>query len=196
MGEQTAPADAPRRLGRGEDRGRRPDRDPPQRPRLDVADRETWTVTNHHPDGSLTVTDAGARNLPAGYVHQWVELAYATIVYGAQGETVHTAHLLVGERTGASSACVGMSRGRDHNTAHIVAETVADARRQWIEVFSCDRADLGPTHAARLAAGDVERYGPKPPHRPPVIPRPHNADQEAATGCAAPAGTTGHQAPQ
>jgi hypothetical protein len=165
-------------------------------PGLDVADRETWTVTNHHPDGSLTVTDAGARNLPAGYVHQWVELAYATIVYGAQGETVHTAHLLVGERTGASSACVGMSRGRDHNTAHIVAETVADARRQWIEVFSCDRADLGPTHAARLAAGDVERYGPKPPHRPPVIPRPHNADQEAATGCAAPAGTTGHQAPQ
>ena len=73
-----------------------------------------------------------------------------------------------------------MTRGRDHNIAHLVAETVADARRQWIEVFSRDRADLGPTHTARLAAEDVERYGPKPPRRPPAIPPPHNADQEAA----------------
>jgi len=150
-------------------------------PGLDVANRETWTVTRHGQDGSLDVNGrTGTRNLPAAYVHQCVELAYATTVYGAQGETVHTAHLLVGKHTGASSAYVAMTRGRDHNTAHLVADTIDDARRQWIEVFGRDRADLGPTHAARLAAEDVERYGPTAPRRPPAIPPPHNADQEAA----------------
>ena len=53
-----------------------------------------------------------------------------------------------------------MTRGRDHNTAHLVAESLEDARRQWIDVFARDRADLGPAHAARLAADAVDRYGP------------------------------------
>ena len=34
-----------------------------------------------------------------------------------------TAHVLVGDHTGAASAYVGMTRGRDHNTAHLVAPT-------------------------------------------------------------------------
>jgi exodeoxyribonuclease V alpha subunit len=32
-------------------------------------------------------------------------------------------------------------------------------------VFSRDRADLGPRHAARTAAQDIERYGPQAPPR-------------------------------
>ena len=56
-----------------------------------------------------------------------------------------------------------MTRGRDRNTAHLVADTLDEARAQWIEVFSRDRADLGPAHAAAVAEEAIERYGPKAP---------------------------------
>ena len=118
-------------------------------------------------DGSLLVTGrAGQRALPAEYVREHVELAFTTTAYGAQGETVDSAHFALGETTGAASAYVGMTRGRHHNTAHLVAESVDDARSQWVDVFSRDRADLGPRHAAQRAADDIDRYGPNAPSRP------------------------------
>jgi len=153
---------------------------------LGVANRETWTVTALGDDGSLTVareaspetrtqagtqagtqggTQAGTqvrrgeRVLPAAYVRQHVELAYARTVYGAQGDTVDRAHFVLGEQTGAASAYVAMTRGRDANTAHLVAESLEDARDQWVGVFSRDRADLGPSRAAARAGEDLERYG-------------------------------------
>jgi exodeoxyribonuclease V alpha subunit len=137
-------------------------------PDTGVANRETWTVTGTHhgtQHGGLTVVgEAGRRILPAAYVGEHVELAYATTTYGAQGTTVPTCHVSVGDHTGASSAYVGMTRGQQHNTAHLVAPTLREARDQWIEAFSRDRADLGPNHAARLAAEEVDRHGPTAPH--------------------------------
>ena len=134
---------------------RRNDRD------LAVANRDTWTVARIGDDGSLLVTGrAGRRALPAEYVHEHVELAFATTAYGAQGETVGSAHLALGEATGAASAYVGMTRGRHRNVVHLVAESVDDARSQWVDVFNRDRADLGPRHAAERAADDIDRYGP------------------------------------
>jgi hypothetical protein len=128
-------------------------------PGIEVANRDTWTVTSVHRDGSVTVTgDRGERVLPADYVRQHVELGYASTVHGVQGETAATAHLAVGEHTSAASAYVGMTRGRNDNTAHPIAESVDDAREQWVAVFSRDRADLGPAHAAELAAREAERY--------------------------------------
>lgn len=134
---------------------RRNDRD------LGVANRDTWTVTGIGEYGSLCVTGrAGQRELPADYVREHVELAFTTTAYGAQGETVDSAHFALGETTGAASAYVAMTRGRHHNIAHLVTESVDDARSRWVEVFSRDRADLGPRHAARRAADDIDRYGP------------------------------------
>lgn len=142
---------------------RRNDRD------LGVANRDTWTVTGLGQDGSLTVAGGtGQRWLPAAYVQEHVELAYATTIHGAQGETVHQAHLLLGETTGAAAAYVAMTRGRDRNTAHLVADTIGDARKQWIVTFNRDRADLGPRHAARAASQATDRYGPNAPRRHPV----------------------------
>jgi hypothetical protein len=150
-------------------------------PTLGVANRDAWTVSKIERSGDaageLTVVGAaGTRRLPVGYVHDHVELAYATTVYGAQGETVATCHLLVGEHTSASSAYVAMTRGRERNVAHLVAATPEEARQQWIEVFNRDRADLGPAHAALRAADDIERYGPRATIRHanawPAIPRP------------------------
>jgi len=137
---------------------RRNDRD------LRVANRDTWTIATIGDDGALALRGRrGARVVPAAYARDEVELAYATTVYGAQGETTGEGHVALGEHTSASSAYVGMTRGRVNNIAHLVAANIDDARRQWDEVFSRDRADLGPGHAARRAAADVERYAP---HRP------------------------------
>jgi conjugative relaxase-like TrwC/TraI family protein len=154
------PGEAITRRGEGVGLGdrvatRRNDRD------LAVANRDTWTVAGIGEDGSLLVAGrAGQRALPAEYVREHVELAFATTAYGAQGETVDSAHLALGETTGAASAYVGMTRGRHRNTAHLVAKSLDDARSQWVEVFSRDRADLGPRRAAERAADDIDRYGP------------------------------------
>lgn len=147
---------------------RRNDRD------ADVANRELWTVEFCR-EGSLTVVgDAGRRVLPRDYVRRDVELAYATTAYGAQGATVSESHVLVGEHSGAASAYVGMTRGRTRNVAHVVAESIDDARRQWCDVFGRDRADLGPAHAREAAAEAIDRYGPTKPRyarRPAPAPR-------------------------
>ncbi|WP_170977791.1 MobF family relaxase [Blastococcus sp. CCUG 61487] len=189
---------------------RRNDRD------LEVANRDTWTVTAVGRRGGLLVTAGTAtgdvsrgdvtpagtrvRVLPADYVTQHVELAYASTAYGVQGDTVPAAHVVIGDQTGAASAYVGMTRGRLSNTAHLVAADVAEARAQWIAVFGRDRADLGPGHAAGLAAReaardrqDRSRYRtaaarPRPVAPVPSVPRPE-AERRApslARGGAAP----------
>jgi exodeoxyribonuclease V alpha subunit len=139
-------------------------------PDLQVANRQTWTVTGIGEDGSLILHDPHQHGrdaeIPADYATQFVELVYATTVHGAQGETVESAHVLIGEHTGASSAYVAMTRGRGDNVAHLVAENGDDARRQWVEVFCRDRADLGPAHARRQAIDGIERYGPAWSRRP------------------------------
>ncbi|ADB74711.1 ATP-dependent RecD-like DNA helicase [Geodermatophilus obscurus DSM 43160] len=144
---------------------------------LGVANRDLWTVTAVSPHGNLAVTPAradasnvtptgvtpagsGERVLPADYVVSHVELAYASTAHGVQGDTVAAAHVVVGEHTGAAAAHVGMTRGRTANVAHLVADDLDEARKQWITVFDRDRADLGPAHSAELAATEAARYVP------------------------------------
>ncbi|KRE60041.1 hypothetical protein ASG78_15050 [Nostocoides sp. Soil756] len=133
-------------------------------PDLGVANRDRWAVTAVETDGSLTVHGRrGTRHLPADYVQDHLELAYATTVHGAQGDTVPEAHFLLDDTTAAAAAAyVAMTRGRQTNTAHLVADTLQDARAQWVETFGRDRADLGPAHATQQAAEDIDRYGPQP----------------------------------
>jgi len=131
---------------------------------LGVANRDTWTVTGVAPDGVVTLSgEHGARTLPAGYVRAHVELGYASTVHGVQGDTTATAHSVIGVQSSAASAYVGMTRGRDANVAHLVADDLDEAREQWVAVFARDRADLGPAHAAELAAAEAARYAA---HRP------------------------------
>lgn len=128
---------------------------------LGVANRDTWAVTGLRDDGTMHLCGtAGARQVPYSYASRDVELAYASTVYGAQGQTTRAAHLVLGEHTGAASAYVAMTRGRQSNTAHLVAEDLDDARQQWALVFARDRTDLGPAHAAGLAAEEAAKYEP------------------------------------
>ncbi|SDE33003.1 MobF family relaxase [Nocardioides lianchengensis] len=134
----------------------------------DVANRETWTITHISEGGAVSLAGGrGERVLPADYAGRHLALAYATTAYGAQGETVTEAHLSISDSTDAASAYVAMTRGCRANTAHLVADNVDDARRKWVEVFGRDRADLGPAHAAGIAAEDIDRYGPAAPARTP-----------------------------
>jgi len=129
-------------------------------PDLGVANRQTWTVAGIGEKGSLILHGRGRdREVPPDYATRFIELAYATTVHGAQGETVD--HVALGDTTSAAAAYVAMTRGRYSNAAHRVAENLDDARKQWIEVLSRDRADLGPSHARRRAFEAVDLYGPR-----------------------------------
>lgn len=133
---------------------------------LDVANRDTWTVVGSRTRGELEVQGRrGTRTLPISYVLEHVELAYATTVHGAQGDTVDRAHFALDDTTGAAATYVAMTRGRHSNTAHLVADSVDSARAQWTSAFSRYRADLGPEAAREQALADIERYGPMPTPR-------------------------------
>lgn len=153
---------------------------------LQVANRDTWTVQAITGEAViLNATDgSGVRFLPRDYTSQHAELAYASTVHGVQGATADKAQLVLGEHTGASSAYVGMTRGRETNVVHLVvdndigpaggAAALAEAERQWVATFARDRADLGPAHAAQQAAREAANYATTRP-LPVVIAELHDA---------------------
>jgi conjugative relaxase-like TrwC/TraI family protein len=112
--------------------------------------------------------------LPLAYLRAHVQLAYAGNVHVAQGRTVDTGHLVVDETAGRRGLYVGMSRGRQRNTAYVVTDRaqaadlspgpqpspdVADpaADRTWrphrlavlTEVLGRERGELTATEAMR-----------------------------------------------
>jgi hypothetical protein len=88
-----------------------------------VKNGDQWTVSAVHPDGSLTVHRAGHTGswtrLPAGYVHQHVELGYATTAHRAQGRTVDTCHAYVSAATLREPLYVMGTRGREANRLYV-----------------------------------------------------------------------------
>jgi conjugative relaxase-like TrwC/TraI family protein len=94
--------------------------------------RSTYTVTSIREDGGLTVIPVlggDAMHLPANYVRADLSLAYASTVHAAQGRTVDSSHTVVGPGTDAATLYVGLTRGREHNTAWtITRSTAADAK--------------------------------------------------------------------
>ena len=65
--------------------------------------------------------------VPRSYLAHNAELAYAGNVHVAQGRTVDTAHLLVTGTLSRQALYVGMTRGRESNTAHVVTGKTAPA---------------------------------------------------------------------
>ena len=125
---------------------------------LGVANRQQWIVQHVTDDGTVYAREAtsGRRKprtvaLPAEYVEEHAHLTYAATAYGVQGATVGTSHTVLTEATSAAGIYVGMTRGRDVNRLHVVAEDMAHARAQFIEAMERDRADRGLGHAARAA---------------------------------------------
>ena len=100
-----------------------------------VINREQYRVVAVTDTGDLVVQPTAAAvggedpvriTLPANYVAEHLALGYATTVHSAQGLTVQTSHSVVTTRTGAPALYVGMSRGRDSNTAYVTTRAVPD----------------------------------------------------------------------
>jgi hypothetical protein len=100
--------------------------------------RETYQVTGVRDDGGLDVAPLVGTGpdgptlgepmvLPASYVAQHLALAYASTVHAAQGQTVDSSHAVITSWTSPAALYVGLSRGRDANTAHVATiATVGD----------------------------------------------------------------------
>ncbi|WP_246142328.1 MobF family relaxase [Lacisediminihabitans profunda] len=93
-----------------------------------VKNGDRWTITATHNDGSITVRRPGRRTgasirLPATYVAENVELAYAVTAHRAQGSTVDTAHAIVhSTQMTRETFYVSMTRGRDANAAYVATD--------------------------------------------------------------------------
>lgn len=129
---------------------------------LGVANRQQWVVQHIADDGTLSVLEAGSVrkrqctvHLPAEYVGEHAHLSYAATAYGVQGSTVEGSHTLLTYSTGAASVYVGMTRGRNENLLHVVAEDQAEARAQFVAAMERDRADRGLADATQRAAEEV-----------------------------------------
>jgi hypothetical protein len=137
---------------------------------MQVANRQTWTVQNVGQDGTVWATEnATGRQrqrtvrLPAAYVAEHTHLAYAATAYGVQGATVPGSHTVLSDALDAAGVYVGMTRGQQTNTLHVVADDVDDAREQFVLALERDRADRGlaaATQAAREAVAGLTDDGP------------------------------------
>ena len=108
-------------------------------------------------DGTWTRTF----RVPRSYLAASAELAYAGNVHVAQGRTVDTAHLLVTETLSRQALYVGMTRGRQANTAHVVTGNTAPSGHQPYQqatpesvlagIMGRDDGDLSATEQIRQA---------------------------------------------
>ena len=99
--------------------------------------------------------------VPRSYLADSAELDYAGNTHVGQGRTVDTAHLLVTETLSRRSLYVGLTRGRDSNTAHIVTGntappghppyTQASPESVVKAILNRDDADLSATEQIRHA---------------------------------------------
>ena len=111
------------------------------------------------PDG----TWAEPFRVPRAYLAASAELAYAGNIHVAQGRTVDTAHLLVTDSLSRQALYVGMTRGRQSNTAHVITGNTApyghepyqQAARESVlaSIMGRDDSDLSATEQIRQSQG-------------------------------------------
>jgi len=128
-----------------------------------VRNRAVWTVDHIHPDGSLTATGHnGTVRLPAPYVAEHVELAYARTVMGAQGRNVQGGVSFYEKPTDVRNLYVAMTRGTAMNEAFMVVNGEQTAADVFAQSIATDWIDL-PAHARRAELRDEK------PHRPGLL---------------------------
>jgi hypothetical protein len=114
---------------------------------------------------------AGEVLLPADYVRDHVELAYASTAHRAQGRTVDTAHAIVSPTTTREVLYVSSTRGREGNwlyvdthydpdpqTSHDEATEAATARDVLVGVLRNEGADVAAHDMIRREQSDAESF--------------------------------------
>jgi hypothetical protein len=87
-----------------------------------VKNGDRWTVTRTWDDGRMTVRRAHGTSeltIPASYVAEHVELAYASTAHRTQGRTTDTAHALISPTTSREVLYVAATRGRASNRLYV-----------------------------------------------------------------------------
>lgn len=105
--------------------------------------------------------------LPAGYVREHVSLGYAATIHAAQGVTVDRCHTVLTPATTAAGAYVGLTRGREHNTAHTVTQPQRPAwdadyhqmtRHEYDQLLQQRRGQLDADHTAGTLTDQHHAY--------------------------------------
>jgi conjugative relaxase-like TrwC/TraI family protein len=130
-----------------------------------VRNGDRWTVTATDQDGTMTVqrpNGGGTAVLPATYVSEHVELAYASSAHRAQGRTVDTAHAFVTSTTTREALYVSATRGRESNQLYVDTHYDPDpqtAHDQATELVSAKEVLAGAlrNEGADVAAHDMIR---------------------------------------
>jgi hypothetical protein len=133
----------------------------------ELANRDTLQITSWHGPYAqvrrreLDGTWTSPFLVPRSYLADSAELDYAGNTHVGQGRTVDTAHLLVTETLSRRSLYVGLTRGRESNTAHIVTGNTAppghppyaQASPESVvkAILDRDDADLSATEQIRRA---------------------------------------------
>jgi len=120
-----------------------------------VRNGDQWTVTHTHLDGSMTlqrVKGTGRVVLPAAYLAEHVELAYASTAHRAQGRSVDTAHAMVSPNTTREVLYVSVTRGREHNRLYVDTHYDPDPQTSHDETIE-------PMTARQVLAGVLRNEG-------------------------------------
>ena len=102
--------------------------------RADVQNRQNWVVKSVAAEHVLLASandSTDLRRVSHEYAGSHLHLAYATTVYGVQGETTDVS--IVGPGVDAAGLYVGMTRGKTDNRAVVIARTELAARAQLVE---------------------------------------------------------------
>ena len=133
----------------------------------ELTNRDTLQITGWHGPHAqvrrreLDGTWTSPFLVPRAYLADSAELDYAGNTHVGQGRTVDTAHLLVTDTLSRRSLYVGMTRGRESNTAHIVTGNTAPPGHRPTSrpspesvvkaIMDRDDADLSATEQIRHA---------------------------------------------
>ncbi|WP_298941701.1 AAA family ATPase [uncultured Microbacterium sp.] len=123
-----------------------------------VENRAQWVVRGIRDDfvDLVSVGDSGElRRVSAEYAREHVQLSYASTVHGVQGDTADAS--VVGPDVDAAGLYVGLTRGRVHNAAIVVAGTDAAARECLAESMQRGTPELTMQDAVRAAAAELRR---------------------------------------
>ena len=123
-----------------------------------VENRAQWIVRGIRQSSVdlVSVGDSGeVARVSTEYAREHLQLAYASTVHGVQGDTADAS--VVGPDVDAAGLYVGLTRGRVHNVAIVVARTDAAARECLAESMRRRTPELTMQDAVRAAQEEMRR---------------------------------------
>ncbi|WP_256921983.1 AAA family ATPase [Leifsonia sp. NCR5] len=133
----------------------------------DVQNRQNWVVKRVAADHVMLASDRDStdlRKITHEYAASHLHLAYATTVYGVQGETTDLS--FVGPGVDAAGLYVGLTRGKQNNIAAVVAANRASAASELVETMQ--RRPVEETVEMSRAAARTELHRAAQPQSDPI----------------------------